>query len=114
VKLEEYVAQTLLAITNGVAKAQEDTLLYIAPGYVNGVRQDEAQNVKIEVATTVNSEGGGGINVLSFGSLSAEHSTESVNRIEFTVPVYFTAPTIKNPRHHKNEGPLDPMEIEEK
>jgi hypothetical protein len=45
-KLDEFVKQTLLDITNGVAAAQEETLLYIAPGHVEDKKQTEAQNVQ--------------------------------------------------------------------
>ncbi|WP_143526110.1 hypothetical protein [Roseivivax lentus] len=109
-KLDEFVKQTLIDITKGVADAQEDALLYIAPGYVNGDRQDAQQTVSFEVAVTVNSEGGGGISVFSLGELKGKHAQETANRISFEVPVYFTAPTIKNRRHPKNEGPLDPID----
>lgn len=108
-KLDEFVKQSLLDITKGVADAQEASLLYIAPGYVNSVRQDGAQQVKVEVAVTVNAEGGGGISVLSFGDLKGSVARETVNRVSFEVPVHFTAPTIHNKRHHKSEGPLDPL-----
>jgi len=108
-KLDEFVKQSLLDITKGVADAQETSLLYVASGYVNKIRQDGAQNVKFEVAVTVNAEGGGGISVLSFGDLKGSIARETVSRVSFEVPVHFTAPTIHSKRHHKNEGPLDPL-----
>ncbi|MCC8932295.1 hypothetical protein [Rhizobium sp. 'Codium 1'] len=108
-KLDEFVKQFLLDITKAVADAQETSLLYVAPGYVNKICQDGAQNVKFEVAVTVNAEGGGGISVLSFGDLKGSIARETVSRGSFEVPVHFTAPTIHNKRHHKNEGPLDPL-----
>lgn len=108
-KLEDYISETLLAITNGVAKAQEESLLYIAPGYVNEVQQDGEQQVKIEVATTVSKEGEGGISVLSFGNVSASTVSENINRVEFSVPVFFNAPTIKNKMHYKNQRPIGPL-----
>ena len=108
-KLDEFVKQTLVEITKGVAEAQEEALLYIAPGYVNGVRQEDGQTVSFEVAVTVSTEGGGGISVFSVGDLKGSHAHETANKIAFEVPVYFTAPTIKNRRHWKNEGPLDPI-----
>ena len=60
-KIEEYVKQTLLDITNGVAAAQQEAMLYIAPGHVENVKRTEPQFVKFEVALTVNKEAGGGI-----------------------------------------------------
>jgi hypothetical protein len=110
VTLEEYITETFVSITKGVAQAQEDALLYIAPGYVNGVRQDEAQNVRIEVATTINNDGGGKISVVGIAKMGGKIASESVNRVTFDVPVHFAAPTIKNSRHHKNEGPPDPID----
>jgi len=109
-KLDEFVKQTLVDITKGVAEAQDEALVYIAPGYVNGVRQEDKQTVSFEVAVTVNTEGGGGISVFSIGELKGTHAQETANRIAFEVPVYFTAPTIKYRRHWKNEGPLDPID----
>lgn len=108
-KLDQFVKQTLLDITRGIAEAQEESLLYIAPGYVNGVRQESGQSVAFEVAVTISTEGGGGIDVFSVGSLKGQHSHEAVNRISFEVPVYFNAPTILNDRHHTKKGPMDPI-----
>lgn len=108
-KLDEFVKQSLLDITKGVADAQETSLLYIAPDYVNRIRQDGAQNAGFGVAVTVNAEGGGGISVLSFGDLKGSVARETVSRVSFEVPVHVTAPTIHNKRHHRNEGPLDPL-----
>ena len=108
-KLDEFVKQSLLDITEGVADTQETSLLYVAPGYVNKIRQDGAQIVKFEVAVTVNAEGGGGISVLSFGDRKRSIARDTVSRVRLEVPVHFTAPTIHNKRHHKNEGPMDPL-----
>ena len=111
-KLDEFVKRSLVEITKGVAEAQEDSLLYVAPGYVNGERQDEGQKVSFEIAVTVSSEGGGGISVFSIGDVKGSHSKETANRISFEVPVYFSAPTILNKRHHTREGPKDPIKGE--
>jgi hypothetical protein len=99
-KLDDYVNGTLMEITNGVAAAQEEALLYIAPGYVNGIKQEEAQMVAFEVGLTVSKEMGGGISVFSIGDAKAGASSEQVNRVSFSIPVYFQAPTEKNPKHH--------------
>ena len=112
-KLDEFVKTTLLDITKGVAEAQEETLLFIAPGIVGGERQLEGQKVTFEVAVTVSGEGGGGISVLGFGELNGSASRESANRICFDVPIHFNAPTRKNKRHYTNEGPLDPVFTED-
>ena len=97
-KLDEFVKQTLLDITNGVALAQEEALLYIAPGYVENKKQTEPQNVQFEVAVTAAKEASAGIRVLSFGEAKGGGSSEQVNRISFAVPVYLQAPTEKNPK----------------
>ena len=80
-KLDEYVKQTLLDITNGVAAAQKETLLYIAPGLVENERLTSAQLVKFEVGVTVAKEASGGIRVFSFGEGKAGLNSEQVNRI---------------------------------
>ena len=112
-KLEEFVKQALLDITNGVAAAQEETKLFIAPGIVEGEKVTNAQLVAFEVAVTLNSSGGGGISVFSVGEVKGDLSRKSVNRLSFEVPVYFNAPTRANKRHYTNEGPLNPVNPEE-
>jgi len=62
-KLEEFVKQTLLDITNGVASAQKETPLWIAPGRVEGEKVSTPQHVEFEVVVTVSKEGGGSIDV---------------------------------------------------
>lgn len=95
-KLEDFVKQTLLDITNGVSEAQKASKLWIAPGQVEGQPQLTPQMVAFEVAVTVSKEGGGGINVWSVGELKGSASSESVNRIAFEIPVFFQSQT---PRH---------------
>ncbi len=97
-KLDEFVRQTLLDITNGVASAQRETKLWIAPGKVEGEARNEPQLVSFEVAVTVNKEGSGGISVWSVGEMKGAASSQSVNRISFAIPVYFQAQT---PLHEK-------------
>jgi len=113
VKLDDFVKQALLDITNGVAAAQEETKLFIAPGVVEGETKKDGQSVIFEVAVTLNSSGGGGISVFSMGELKGEISKETVNRISFEVPVYFSAPTRLNRRHFSNEGSLNPVDPED-
>ena len=113
--LDEFVERTLLDITNGVSRAQEKSLLYIAPGFVEGRKIDERQTVSFEVVVTTSKEAGGGIKVFSLGEAKGVASSEAVNRIAFDVPVYFQAPTIRNERHYLNteDGRGDPgVEIE--
>lgn len=113
-KLDEFVKQTLTDIAKGVADAQEESLFYIAPGYVNGERQEQGQIVKFEVAVTVNSEGAGGVSILALGKVEGSHARESASRISFDVPVFFNAPTVLNKRHGSREGPLGPKAGENK
>ena len=98
-KLDEFVKQTLLDITNAVADAQAESKLYIAPGTVEGQKVVSPQSVQFDIAVTTNKEGGGGISILSFGEAKASLSSEVSNRISFSVPVYFQAPTPENRRH---------------
>ena len=88
-KLEEFVKQTLLDITNGVAEAQKTARLWIAPGMVEGEPKLMPQMVSFEIVVTVSKEGGGGISVWSFGDIKGSASSESHNKISFEVPVYF-------------------------
>lgn len=99
-KLDEYVKQTLLDITNGVEQAQREALLYIAPGTVEGEVRTEPQMVRFEVVVTVSKEAGGGISVFSVGDAKVQGSSEYTNRISFEVPIYRNAPTERNPRVH--------------
>ncbi|TNE65599.1 hypothetical protein [Celeribacter ethanolicus] len=101
-KLDEYVKRTLLDITNGVAEAQKETLLYIAPGFVENEKVTAPQFVQFDVAVTVSKDAGAGIQVFSFGEAKGAVSSEQVNRISFEVPVFFQAPTERNEKHFAN------------
>ncbi len=101
-KLDEFVKVALLDITNGVVSAQKETLLYIAPGYINGKKIDKAHKVKFEVTVTISKEGGGGIKVLSLADLKGSAKSESTNKLSFEVPVYLNAPTPLNELHYTN------------
>ena len=91
-KLDEYVKQTLLDITEGVSAAQAVSKHWIAPGYVDGEKVFQAQLVSFDIGVTVSKEAGGGIQVWSFGDLKAKGTAEHTNRISFSVPIYFQAP----------------------
>ena len=91
-KLEDFVRQTLLDITNGVTEAREKSRIWIAPGYVDGKEVYSLQPVNFEGAVTVGKEGGGGIQVWSVGEMSAKGSIEHVNKVSFSVPINFSAP----------------------
>ena len=103
-KLEEFVKQTLLDITNGVAAAQLEAKLYIAPGFVENKKLTSPQMVKFEVAVTVSKEAGGGISVWSLGELKTGINSEQINKIAFEVPVYFQAPTERSELHFSKKS----------
>lgn len=88
-KLEEYVHQTLLDITNGVSKAQIDAPSWIAPGAIEGQMLLTPQMVSFEVIVTTSKEAGGGITVLSIADAKAKGQHQQVNKISFDVPIYF-------------------------
>ena len=120
-KLDEFVKQTLLDITNAVADAQGQAQLFIAPGSVEGRKLETPQMISFEVVVTTSKEAGGGISILSFGDAKAGVSKENSNRISFEVPVYFQAPTKRNERHHTRDknsasggGPLGPNIVQDK
>jgi hypothetical protein len=92
-RLEDFVRQTLLDITNAVSDAQAKSRIWIAPGYVDGEKVYALQPVNFDVAVTVSKEGGGGIQVWSVGEISAKGNIEHVNKVSFSVPVNFSAPT---------------------
>ena len=48
-KLDEYVKQTLLDITNGVAEAQSESQLFIAPGRIDQDSVTSPQMVSFEL-----------------------------------------------------------------
>lgn len=104
-KLEEFIKQTLLDITNGVASAQEASKLFIAPGMIEGTPILSPQVVKIEVAITINKEGEAGISVLSFGEAKGTVSSEHLNKVTVEVPVYFQSKTEKH-AEYTNDYPL--------
>lgn len=109
--LKSFVKQALLDITNGVDEARNESPVNIAPGYVEGKLQVDAQHIEFDVAVSVEREekgqtkGGGSVTVISV--LKAEVGVEGNagekrsenNRIKFSVPVYFQAP----------KKPLDPL-----
>jgi hypothetical protein len=107
-KLDEFVKQTLLDITKGVADAKQEALLHVSPGFVENKKLTELQLVKFEVVVTVNKEVGGGIRVWSLGDAKANVSSKKTNRISFDVPVYFQAPTERNSTHYSKRENTDP------
>ena len=92
-KLEEFVRQTLLDITNGVAAAKAVAPYWIAPGRVEGRKNSTPQLVKFEVSVTTSKEAGGGVSIWSAVEGKAAASSEHANRISFEVPIYLQAPT---------------------
>ncbi len=93
-KLDQYVEQTLVDISKGVAEAKKKALVGIAPGYVDGEKVFSVQLIKFEIVVTVEKEGSGGISVLSFGDIKGKLNVEHTNKLTFEVPVYFQAPPV--------------------
>ncbi len=94
-RLEDFVKQTLLDITNGVEKARKDSTIAIAPSSIDGEKVVAVpQNIAFEIAVTLSKEGGSSIDILPF-ELKGKLSSENVNRISFQVPVYFTQYWVK-------------------
>ncbi len=94
-KLEDFVAQTLKEIINGVKKAQSDTSQTGA--VINTTPPTERSRiVEFDVAVTTTegtkTEGGAGVFVgpIGLGTRGAsDASTSSVSRVKFSVPVQF-------------------------
>lgn len=98
-KLNEYVKRTLLEITNGVAEAQKEALLYIAPDHANSGKAIPAQHVKFDMVLQISKEDEGELHVVSKHNSDNGSPPEELNRLTFRVPVYFQAPTKKNDSH---------------
>jgi len=88
-KLDEFVKQTLLDITNAVYEAKNESFISIAPGRFMGEIIPEPQMVNFEVAVTTSKEGKAGISVWSAANTQGSLSSEHVNKISFSVPIYF-------------------------
>ncbi|MFQ5563839.1 MAG: hypothetical protein ACE5FO_09765 [Parvularculaceae bacterium] len=91
-KLHDFVEKTLLEITCGVIAAQKKSSIWIAPGRVEGEVEKSPSLVNFEVVVTTSAEGSGQINILSLADAGAKSSTQHMNKISFSVPVYFQAP----------------------
>jgi hypothetical protein len=102
--LKSFVKQALLDITNAVNEARDESPVNIAPGYVEGAKQLEAQQIEFDLAVSTEratkglKKGGASVTVISVfkaevgaeGTADAKHGEN--NRIKFSVPVYFQAP----------------------
>jgi hypothetical protein len=113
-ELREFVAETLLAIQEGIAEAirradENGTLGRINPVWQGDDEKSDwkeyVQPVEFDVAVTTTDKsaagGKGGIKVLSFAELGAEGSKSSerstVSRIKFSIPI--SAPAHRSDRH---------------
>jgi hypothetical protein len=97
-ELKEFVTRTILDITNGVYEARRSAPLAIAPGFIEGKLIVEPQMIDFEVAVTTTKEGGGGISIWSVAEAKGKLSSEHINKISFSVPVFFQA---ENPSKKK-------------
>ncbi len=104
-ELDEFIAETIYGIQNGVTKAiskTRDISGAINPvwGTNNDISERHIQEVKFDIAITVEEKasatGGAGIKVLGLGA-SGELDSESTNihasRIQFTIPII---PAVQN------------------
>jgi len=110
--LENFIEQTLTEIFFGIhrAKIASKDLVAIAPGTLNGERQEISTDIQFDIAVTVaeetesNTTGGGGVkagisvlgaNVSAGGAgekaTSSGQSHQQVSRIVFSVPVHLNA-----------------------
>lgn len=104
--LKSFVKQALIDITNAVNEARHESLVNIAPGYVEGKAQVDAQLIEFDLAvnaersTKRGKKGGASVTIISVikadvGADGAEDEKLSTNnRIKFSVPVYFQAPKL--------------------
>lgn len=89
--LKDYIKQTLLDITQAVGEARREACLCIAPGRFNDKEQNDPSMVAFEIAVTVSKDGGGKIEIFSVVATGGNYSTESFNKVSFSVPVYFNS-----------------------
>lgn len=106
-RLDGFVKLALIEVTNGVAQAQQEVLLNIAPGYVEGQEFVEKQMVSFESSVVVNKEGDRGVSVFSFGELNAKAATEHSNKNCFEGPVCLNVPTSKNPNLYTHQDSIN-------
>ena len=88
--LKEFVASSLSEVHDGILDAKRRSGTWIAPGKVADKDVWGQQLVTFDVAVTTTTEGSGtvGIKVVN---LSGGRTQQAVNRIQFSVPVYFEA-----------------------
>ena len=87
--LRTFVHRTIADIMSGVDDARREFGVAVAPGVVNGKPVYEARTVDFEIAITSSSDGSGGVKVVAIADVSGSVKQESMNRISFSVPVYF-------------------------
>lgn len=97
-KLDEFVKETLLQITNGVSDAQTEAKLFIAPGKIDSETVAAPQMVDFALTVVVDSSGSGNIKVLEFVNLGADVTKSVSHKVSFSVPVYFELQTREHPR----------------
>jgi hypothetical protein len=133
-RLDEYVAETLVAIVGGVMKAQANTECGAYVGRATAatshleIGHDGAGNtvslVKFDLATTVDEKraggAGAGIKVIPFFNVSGEAKGESasslVSRIAFSVSIAIPMPTAQkaenDARDRANSAAMDRFSFE--
>ena len=93
--IKDFVRDTLLQIVEGVDEARERSKITIAPSFVDGILQNEGSQVRFDLAITTSREADGGIKVLNLADLGGSVRSESLNRVQFEVPVWFQGQKIK-------------------
>ena len=91
-ELDTFIEETLNNIARGVRNARsKQNSPWIAPGHVEDKPVWKAQNVEFDVAVTTSTGADGGIKILGVGSAGADHRNEHIQKIKFSIPVYFEA-----------------------
>lgn len=90
-KLSDFVSSTLTELQKGVQKAKKESGVWVAPGLVADQQVWSEQLVAFDVAVVSSADGGGEISVWGMGKLKGGTTSQSTNRISFSVPVYFQA-----------------------
>ncbi len=102
-KLNEFVKNSLLEITNGVKEAANEADVTIAPSAIEGKPIFEPQLVAFDLIVTESVEADGGISVLSIGNAKANKKTEHLNKVSFSVPVHFNSQNVRKTNGQNQE-----------
>lgn len=82
-ELKDFVQKSLEEIIERVSAVQQTHGEIIAPS-----EHEKSQLVEFEISVTASDNGSAGIKILSFAELKAGVATDSINRLQFRVPIY--------------------------